>query len=124
MKPSGTHDDPHEALPLSETTFFILVSLDGEPRHGYAIMKDVQALSDGRVKLSTGTLYGAIRRLLDDGWITRVSIPEEEIDGRERKSYTLTRRGRRVLAAETQRLRDLVGIAAWRSAQGVERGGD
>ena len=119
-----TTDNLQSYLPLTEVTYFILLSLASEPKHGYAIMKDVQALSDGRVKLSTGTLYGAIRRLLDDGWITRVSIPEEEIDGRERKSYTLTRRGRRVLAAETQRLRDLVGIAAWRSAQGVERGGD
>lgn len=124
MKLSGTHDDTLDELPLSETTFFILVSLDGEPRHGYAIMKDVQALSEGRVKLSTGTLYGAIRRLLADGWITRVEIPEEEMTGRERKSYTLTRRGHRILAAETQRLRGLVEIATWRSAQGVERGGD
>ena len=62
-------------LPLREPTFFILLSLSPGPKHGYAILKEVEALSDGRVRLSTGTLYGAIKRLLDDDWIRRVDDP-------------------------------------------------
>ena len=58
--------------PLTESTYFILLSLSPEPKHGYAIMKEVQELSEGRVVLSTGTLYGALKRLLDEGWIIRL----------------------------------------------------
>ena len=97
--------------PLSETTFLILVSLDGGPKHGYAIMKEVEELSQHRVLLSTGTLYGAIKRLLADGWISRQDLPEDANDGRERKSYTLTSHGRKILRAEIQRLRELVKLA-------------
>ena len=61
--------------PLTESVLLILLSLAGQPRHGYAILKDVEFLSNGRVMLSTGTLYGAIQRLLANGWIERV---EEE----------------------------------------------
>ena len=57
--------DRHE--PPSEAVFLILTSLAGEPRHGYALLKDIEALSDGRVRLSTGTLYGALHRLLEAG---------------------------------------------------------
>ncbi len=110
--------------PLTETTFLILVSLEGEPRHGYAIMKDVEALSQGRVALSTGTLYGAIKRLLGEGWIRRAELPDEGSDGRGKKYYTLTGRGRDVLEAETQRLRELVAIAGRRLAPGATRSGD
>lgn len=61
-----------EELPLTETTFFILLSLSPKPKHGYAMMKDVESLSEGRIRLSTGTLYGAIKRLLEKGWIKRL----------------------------------------------------
>ena len=71
----------------------------------------VEAWSDGRVRLSTGTLYGAIKRLLDDGWIRRVDDPEPGESRRERKAYALTERGRRVLSAEIERLRTLVQAA-------------
>ena len=118
------HLDLLDGLPLSETTFLILVSLDGEPKHGYAIMKEVQALSQGRVTLSTGTLYGAIKRMLRDEWIRRVALPDEGNDARQRKFYALTRRGRRVLNAETNRLRELVEIAELRLAPGAQSGGD
>jgi PadR family transcriptional regulator PadR len=103
------------APPLSETTFLILVSLDGGPKHGYAIMKEVAELSQRRVLLSTGTLYGAIKRLLADGWINRLDLRENSNDGRDRKSYTLTSHGRKVLRAETQRLRELVELAVQRA---------
>ncbi len=116
--------DPLPALPLSETTFLILVSLEGEPKHGYAVMKEVETLSHGRVTLSTGTLYGAIKRLLGDGWIRRLELLDAENDGRGRKCYTLTAGGRRILTAETNRLRELVAIAGRQFASGAQQSGD
>lgn len=104
-------------LPLTEATLFILLSLAPEPRHGYAIMKDVESLSEGRVAFSTGTLYGALKRLLDQGWIRRVSDPNENGTARERKAYALTDRGRRVLRAEVARLQKLVTMARLRGAE-------
>lgn len=98
-------------LPLSESTFFILLCLASGPRHGYAILKDVQGLSHGRVLLSTGTLYGAIRRLLEAGWIVRVEDSENNENGHERKEYELTHLGRRVLQAEIERMDSLVRTA-------------
>lgn len=97
--------------PLTETTFYILLSLAPAPRHGYAILKDVESLSEGRITLSTGTLYGAIKRLLDTGWIV---LEEAEAGGRERKTYRLTEDGQRVLTAEAERLRRLYGVAQQR----------
>jgi len=103
-------------LPLTETTFFILLSLLPGPRHGYAIMKDVQTLSDNRIVFSTGTLYGALKRLLEDGWIERAAeAPELDETGRVRKAYTLTERGRRILEGEISRLRRLVQAANQRT---------
>ncbi len=116
--------DSLDSLPLTESTFLLLIGLEGKPNHGYAIMKEVKALSRGRVALSTGTLYGAIKRLLEDGWIRRVRVPDAETDGRKRKIYALTRRGRRVLDAEIQRLRELVEIAGRRLAPEAQRGAD
>ena len=104
-------------LPLREPTFFILLSLSPGPKHGYAILKEVEALSDGRVRLSTGTLYGAIKRLLEDGWIRRVDDPQPNTTQRERKPYALTELGRRVLNAEIARLRKLVDVAQIHTAE-------
>ncbi len=103
-------------LPLTEVSFYILLSLAGEPRHGYAIMKDVLSLSDGRINLSAGTLYGALKRLLEGGWIERFDDGELDETGRPRKLYQLTALGRVILAAETERLRALVRAAALREA--------
>jgi DNA-binding PadR family transcriptional regulator len=97
-------------LPLTEVTFYILLSLSRQPRHGYAIMKDTRSLSDQRVDLSTGTLYGAIKRLLEQGWITRVN-DGDKTDGRDRKAYALTDLGRRILDAEVDRLNTMVTAA-------------
>ena len=104
-------------LPLREPTFFILLSLSPGPKHGYAILKEVEALSEGRVRLSTGMLYGAIKRLLDDSWIRRVDDPLPNSTKRERKAYGLTEQGRRVLNAEIERLRNLVTVAQLRTAE-------
>ena len=74
-------------------------------------MKDVQMLSDNRIVLSTGTLYGALKRLLEQGWIERADDPEPNDTDRERKAYALTQTGRRVLKADVERLRKLVTTA-------------
>jgi DNA-binding PadR family transcriptional regulator len=97
--------------PLTEATFFILLSLSPAPKHGYAIMKEVRELSGGRIVFSTGTLYGALRRLLEQGWIKRVRDPEPNPTDRERKAYALTDKGRKIVNAEIERLRSLVATA-------------
>jgi DNA-binding PadR family transcriptional regulator len=110
-------DDILYQLPLREPTFFMLLSLSPGPKHGYAILKEVESLSNGRLKLSTGTLYGAIRRLLDQGWICRVADPIPNDTDRERKSYDLTELGRSVLNAEIARLQQLVTVAQMQAAE-------
>ena len=97
--------------PLTETTYFILLSLSPKPKHGYAIMKDVQALSEDRIMLSTGTLYSALKRLLDQGWIVRLEEVSPRGNTRDRKVYKLSQHGRRVLQDEIARLNKLL-IAA------------
>lgn len=107
--------DVQDQLPLTESTFFIILSLAPGPKHGYAILKEVEGLSEGRVLLSTGTLYGALKRMLDGGWIERVPDPEPDDSNRERKAYRLTKLGQRILEAETARLRRLLGVAELRA---------
>ena len=82
----------------------ILTSLADQPRHGYALMKDIETLSGGRVRLSTGTLYGALRRMLEDGWIGRFA---QEDTSREKQAYRLTAAGRRQLQLELARMKRL-----------------
>ena len=103
-----------ESLPLSEPVLLILLSLAGQPQHGYSILKDVERMSDGRVVLSTGTLYGALRRLLDDDWIERF---EEEETSRGRQAYRLTPQGRRNLQGEIDRMKNLTRLATLRVAR-------
>ena len=97
-------------LPLTETSFFIILSLSTAPKHGYAIIKEVEEMSEKRVVLATGTLYSALRRMLEDGWIERVSDQNDGADHRERKLYQLTRQGYRILEAESDRLQKLVNL--------------
>jgi DNA-binding PadR family transcriptional regulator len=98
-------------LPLTEVTYFILLSLAPGPKHGYGIMKDVRYMSRERVTLSTGTLYGALPRLLEQGWIVRTQAPAAIRPGRQRKLYQLTPLGQQVLDAEVKRLDSLVAAA-------------
>src|ERR1700758_4876054 len=102
-----------EMLPLTEPVLLILLSLAGEPRHGYSILKDVEQMSDGRVCLSTGTLYGALRRLLEDDWIQRV---EQKEMSRGKQASRLTARGRRNLQFEVDRMKQLTRLANLRVA--------
>ncbi|MGE5723735.1 MAG: PadR family transcriptional regulator [Acidobacteriota bacterium] len=102
------------AFALSEPVLLVLLSLAEQPRHGYSILKDVESMSAGRVLLSTGTLYGALQRLLDNGWIERV---QEDNTPRDRRTYRLTSRGRRNLQMEIERMRHLTRVAALRLAR-------
>jgi DNA-binding PadR family transcriptional regulator len=105
-------EELHSYLPMREPTFYILLSLSQGPKHGYAILKNVEELSDGGLILGTGTLYGAIKRMLERGWIRRYDEPTPNDTDRERKAYVLTELGRRVLNAEVERLQKLVSVAA------------
>jgi DNA-binding PadR family transcriptional regulator len=100
--------------PMSEPVLLILLSLADQPRHGYAILKDTEKMSDGRVRLSTGTLYGALRRLLEDGWIAR---SKEEDNSRAKQSYRLTALGRKNLQEELSRMKHLSRVASLRVAR-------
>src|SRR5579872_2303722 len=110
MSPKSTMEAP----PLTEPVLLILLSLAAQPRHGYSILKDVELMSDGRVVLSTGTLYGALRRLLDDDWIERI---EEKESTRGRQAYRLTLRGRKNLQFEVARMRHLTRLAGLRAVR-------
>ena len=112
---------PNQPLtqPLTETTFFILLSLAQKSGHGYAIMQDVRALSKGRVILSTGTLYTALKRLLEQNWIERMDEGAADKTGRKRKAYRLTKTGQAILNVEISRLETLVGAVRSRSLKGT-----
>jgi DNA-binding PadR family transcriptional regulator len=116
MNTSLASDAPPPGQPLTEATLTILLSLVPEPRHGYAILKAVPELSGGRVSLTTGTLYGALKRLLEQGWIERLDDPSVVATGRPQKVYMLTLLGRRILSAELQRLEALLAAARRRGA--------
>ncbi len=88
---------------LTEAVYYILLSL-ASPRHGYGIMQETERMSDGRVKLAAGTLYGALNGLLDRGWIRAVPGAEDS----RRKEYALTDKGKEALESELDRLRELV----------------
>jgi DNA-binding PadR family transcriptional regulator len=109
---------PSDYLPLTEASFLILLSLAPGKKHGYAILKDVEAMSSGKISLSTSTLYTALGRLSDQGLIERVdNLEGGESTGRPglpRKAYCLSSVGRRVLEAETQRLSELLSTARLR----------
>jgi DNA-binding PadR family transcriptional regulator len=92
-------------LPLPRAVFQILVALADRDRHGYAIMQDVAARTDGSLKLSPGTLYGSIKRMLDDGLIVEVDArPSPEDDDERRRYYRITQSGRDIAQAEADRL--------------------
>src|SRR5205807_2685714 len=103
-----------DIMEVSEPVLLILLSLAEQPRHGYAILQDTARMSDGRVRLSTGTLYGALRRLLDEKWIERF---KERDNSRGKQAYRLTTEGRRNLQMEVARMKRLTRLAALRVAR-------
>ena len=91
-----------ENMALTESTYYILLSLVS-PQRGYGIMQQAEALSNGRVRLAAGTLYGALSAMVDKGWIRQLPVEE----GSRKKEYQLTEKGRSVLGNEVARLREL-----------------
>ncbi len=101
--------DPDSLLPLTPAMFYVLVALADGQTHGYAILKEVEQLTSGAVRLSTGTLYGIIKRLLADGLIREAAVAAK--DDERRRSYDLTAFGRDVARAEAARLEHTLAIA-------------
>lgn len=104
--------NPERLLPLPSATFYILLSVAEEDRHGYAIIQDVAARTDGALKLSAGTLYRSIQRMLEQGLIIETQDrPDPELDDERRRYYRITAFGRAVAHAETSRLSQLLKFA-------------
>jgi len=107
-------NDIQALLPLQPATFHILMALADDDRHGYAIIQDVAMRTDGRMKLSAGTLYRSIQRMLEDGLIEELSDrerPKPELDDERRRYYRITPFGIAVARAESRRLAQLVQLA-------------
>jgi len=99
-------------LPLPTAVFHILVALADRDRHGYSIMQDVASRTDGKVRLSAGTLYSSIRRMLEAGVVEELrESPDPDSQDERRRYYRLTRFGRLVAMAEARRLSDLLSQA-------------
>ncbi len=99
-------------LPLPAAVFHILVALADRDRHGYSIMQDVAARTDGKVRLSAGTLYSSIRRMLEQGLIEELAeSPDPYSTDERRRYYRITRFGRRTAAAEVHRFSEMVAQA-------------
>ena len=106
---NSNEQDPERLLPLSPAIFHILLALADEDRHGYGIMQEVKSRTDGRVKLGPGTLYGAIKRLLEQGVLAEQDErPDPALNDERRRYYRLTDFGQKVLRAEAERLARLV----------------
>jgi DNA-binding PadR family transcriptional regulator len=99
-------------LPLPPATFHILLALTDEDRHGYAIIQEVEARTSGDLRLSAGTLYRSVQRMLEQGLILETrDRPEPELDDERRRYYRITSLGLAVAKAETRRLTELVRMA-------------
>jgi DNA-binding PadR family transcriptional regulator len=107
---------PAEFLPLRPVEFEILLTLAAGERHGYAILQETEARSAGTLRLETGTMYRALRRLVDTALVTPTERrPHDDADDERRRYYAITPLGRRVASAEAARLAALVDVA--RAAQ-------
>ena len=103
--------DPEAFLPLKSNWFQILLSLAGGEQHGYSIMQDVLERSNGKIHLWPATLYGSLKRLIQEGLIAEsAERPAPELDDARRRYYKLTPLGQHVLDLESQRLKELVRV--------------
>ena len=120
MSPAQNQKEPFG--PLTPAMFHVLLALAGEDLHGYAILKEVELRTGGTVRLSTGTLYGIIKRLLADGLIIeRRSKAGDPSEDERRRYYRLTSRGREVAAAEARRMDEVLATARARNLLGKPR---
>src|SRR5262245_61096947 len=104
--------EPGSLLPLPAATFHILMAVSDEARHGYAIIQDIAARTNGELKLSAGTLYRSIQRMLEQGLIVETDDrPAPELDDERRRYYRITAFGVAVARAETRRLAQLLKLA-------------
>ncbi len=107
-----TQIHPEDMLPLTPAVFHILLALADGEKHGYGIMQEVTAITEGGVKMGPGTLYGSIKRMLVNGLIVESDErPDPALDDQRRRYYKLTGFGQRVVEVEVQRLSDLVRVA-------------
>jgi len=104
--------DPHDLLPLPPAQLYILLALADGDKHGYAVMSEVERMTDGEVSMGPGTLYGAIKRMLNADLIEESDDrPDPELDDERRRYYRVSGFGARVLPAEPARLEQLVRTA-------------
>jgi DNA-binding PadR family transcriptional regulator len=104
--------DLDRVLPLSPTVFHIMVALARDPKHGYAVAREVEDLTGGRIVMGPGTLYGSLQRMVDAGLIEEVENPGDDgghVD--RRRYYRTTRLGRSALRAESERLVRTLAVA-------------
>ena len=108
MRHVASQSSEPDNKPLTEPVLLILLSLAKKPLHGYGLLQDIETLSNGRVRLSTGTLYGALRRLLEDSWIERFVQTDTS---RDKQAYRITAIGREYLYLELNRMKQLTQAA-------------
>ena len=112
MSRSRDNAESHLQEPLTPAMFHVLLALADGEKHGYAILKEVARRTEGKVRLSAGTLYGIIKRLNAEDWIVESSKrPVAGLDDERRRYYQLTEQGRRVAINEARRLEELVAMA-------------
>jgi DNA-binding PadR family transcriptional regulator len=117
--PKATQADSKHILPLSPAMFYILLALPDGPKHGYAIMKEVEEMTEGKITLGPGSLYGSIKRLLQARMIVETDHrPIRALDDERRRYYDLTDYGRKVLAGEVERLASAVRMAQKKAVRG------
>ena len=112
---SAAQNNAESFGPLTPAMFHVLLALAGDDLHGYAILKEVELRTGGKVRLSTGTLYGIIKRLLADGMIVELRSRPSETDDERRRYYRLTSQGRQVATAEAERMDEILSIARSRN---------
>ena len=120
MEATLTDHSPRDALPLPVAQLHILLALASGDKHGYTIMSEVEALTEGAVTMGPGTLYGTVKKMLKAQFIEETDErPDPEMDDQRRRYYRITGTGRHVLDAEVSRMEQLAGAA--RSIQAAAR---
>jgi DNA-binding PadR family transcriptional regulator len=112
MTPKRPTDDPEALLPMRPVDFLVLMTLARGERHGYGIVADIAEQTDGSIRLVPGNLYAVLQRLESQGLLAETDRrPAPDLDDRRRRYYAITAFGTRVLSAEAERLKSLVGMA-------------